>query len=410
MSLWFGNLILSLMPSLTIASFVEELSARKTNELPTCQSRLPEVTLESEIAMKPFLQLRFLRCARALFGLVVLLAGSGMVAAQAAGTNPNSGRTTVTTHSIRGKIYTPAGGLPEQRIRVVLEVSTGGVAAETFSDSVGNFEFRSLTQNTYRVSVPTDNHTFDTSQETVEVYGNFSRTFTVQIYLREKNSNQPPGPKGKVLSVADTQEVPKDAKKSYEKGVKLAREAKPQEAISALQEALKAFPDYLHALNKLGEQYLQINQPAEAQALFEKAVATNNKFALPHINIGILLVGQRRYAEAIEALETGNRLDDSFPMAHLHLGIALMNRHATDYDRAEREMLRALDIGGKTLAQGRLHLFNLYTRQKNNQKAAQQLEMFLKEAPNAPEAEAVRQKLEALKKMLAQQAGAAKNQ
>src|SRR5205085_3730209 len=173
--------------------------------------------------------------------------------------------------------------------------------------------------------------------------------------------------------------------------------------------ALKAFPDYLHALNKLGEQYLQVNQTTEAQAMFEKAVAANNKFALPHINIGILLVNQKRYAEAIEALEAGNRLDDSFPMGHLHLGVALMNRDSADYDRAEREMLRALEMGGKTLAQGRLYLFNLYSRQKNDQKAAQQLEIFLKEAPNAPQAEAVRQRLEALKKMLAQQAGAAKN-
>jgi len=360
--------------------------------------------------MKPFLHLRSLHCTRSLLGLVVLLACSGVVAAQAVGTNPSGSRTTVTTHSIRGKLYTPAGGLPDQRIRVVLELSTGGVAAETFSDSVGNFEFRSLTQNTYRVTVPTDNHTFDTSQETVEVYGNFSRTFTVQIYLREKNSDQPLRPKGKVLSVADTQEVPKNAKKSYEKGVKLAREAKPQEAIIALQEALKTFPDYLHALNKLGEEYLHLERPTEAWAMFEKAIATNNKFALPYINIGILLVGQQRYAEAIEALETGNRLDDSFPMAHLHLGVALMNRNSTDYDRAEREMLRALEIGGKTMAQGRLYLFNLYTRQKNNQKAAQQLEMFLKEAPNAPQAAAVRQRLEALKKTLAQQTGAVKNQ
>ena len=360
--------------------------------------------------MKLFLHLRSSHCARSLLSLVVLLAGSGVVAAQAVGTNPNSSRTTVTTHSIRGKIYTPAGGLPDQRIRVVLELSTGGIAGETFSDSVGNFEFRSVTQNTYRVTVPSDGHTYETAQETVEVYGNFSRTFTVQIYLRDKNSDPALRPKEKVLSVADTQEVPKNAKKAYEKGVKLAREAKPQEAIIALQEALKAFPDYLYALNKLGEQYLQVNQTPEAQAMFEKAVAANNKFALPHINIGILLVNQKRYAEAIEALEAGNRLDDSFPMGHLHLGVALMNRDPADYDRAEREMLRALEMGGKTLAQGRLYLFNLYSRQKNNQKAAQQLEMFLKEAPNAPQAEAVRQRLEALKKTLAQQTGAAKNQ
>jgi Tfp pilus assembly protein PilF len=363
--------------------------------------------------MKPFLHLRPVPCACSLLGLFVVLAGNGLAAAQVTGggANPSSGsRTTPTTHSIRGKVYLPSGNLPEQRIRIVLEVTTGGIAAETFSDSVGNFEFRSITSNTYRVTVHSDGRSFETTQETVEVFGNFSRTFTVQIYLREKNADPALKTKEKVLSVADTQEVPKNAKKAYEKGVKLAREAKPQEAVAALQEALKSFPDYLHALNKLGEQYLQINQLGEAQTLFEKALAANNKFALPHINIGILRVTQQRYPEAVEALEEGNRLDDSFPMGHLHLGVALMNREPADYDRAEREMLRALEMGGKAMAQGRLYLFNLYSRQKDHQKATQQLEAFLKEAPNAPQAEMVRQKLDALKKMLTQQAGAVKNQ
>lgn len=363
--------------------------------------------------MKPFLHLRAAHYAGALLGLFVWLAGSGLAVAQTGGgaVNPSSGsRTAATTHSIRGKLFLPSGGLPEQRIRVVLEVSTGGIAAETFTDSVGNFEFRSLSQNTYRVNVPSDGSTFDTAQETVEVYGNFSRTFTVQIYLREKNADLLAQPREKVLSIADRQEVPKNAKKSYDKGVKLAREAKPQEALATLQEALKAFPDYLHALNKLGEQYLQMNQTAEAQALFEKAIAVNDKFALPYINLGILFVSQQHYPEAVRALEAGNRLDDSFPMAHLYLGVALMNREPAEYDRAEREMLRALDLGRKNMAPGRLHLFNLYTRQKNHQKAAEQLAAFLKDAPNAPQAEAVRQKLEVLKKLLAQQAGAAKNQ
>lgn len=365
--------------------------------------------------MRPFLHLRSAHCVGTLFGLFVFVAGSGLAVAQSAGggtgANPGSGsRTTATTHSIRGKVFLPSGKVPEQRIRVVLELSAGGIAGELFTDSVGNFEFRSVTSNTYRVTVHSDGRTFETAQEMVEVYGTFPRTFNIQVYLREKNSDPVNRPTEKVLSVADTQEVPKNAKKAYEKGVRLAREAKPQEAITALQEALKTFPDYLHALNKLGEQYLQMNQPAEAQALFEKAIAAHNKFALPHINIGILLVNQQRYPEAVAALETGNRLDDSYPMAHLHLGIALMNREPADYDRAERAILRALELGGKNLAPGRLHLFNLYTRQKNHQKAAQQLEVFLKEAPNAPQAEAVRQRLEALKKMLAQQAGATKNQ
>src|SRR5206468_2023715 len=88
----------------------------------------------------------------------------GAVMAQtsgSSGTNSGPGRSASSvSHTIRGKIFLPSGGLPEQRIRVVLELNTGGIAGETFSDSVGNFEFRSLPSNTYKVTVPSDNHSY----------------------------------------------------------------------------------------------------------------------------------------------------------------------------------------------------------------------------------------------------------
>ncbi len=340
------------------------------------------------------------------FCLLILLGLSLVVAAQSTGTTSGStgsgNRTATAANSIRGKVFLPSGMTPEQRLRVVLEINTGGIAAETFTDSVGNFEFRSLTNNNYRVTVYSDQRLFETAQEAVEVFGNFARTYMVQIYLREKRPDQPQT-KDKLLSVADIQEVPKNARKLYDKGLKLARENKPQEAASPLQEALQAFPTYLNALNKLGEQHLRLEQPAEAQALFERAIALSEKFALPHINLGILLFNLKRMPEAIKELETGNNLDDSFPMGHLHLGLALMNAEPADYERAEKEFNRTLQIAGKEVPQAHLHLFNLYTRRKEYQKALGQLDEFLKAAPNAPEAASVRQKRDALKKVVSRQ-------
>lgn len=328
------------------------------------------------------------------------------------GNNPNlPGRSGGgSTHSIRGKIFLPSGNLPEQRIRVVLELSTGGIAGETFSDSVGNFEFRGLPNGAYRIKVPSDLRTYEESQEAVELYGTFSRTFAVQVYLKEKSSDSAFRTKDKILSVAEMQQVPKPAKKLYEQGLKLARENKPADATIKLQEALKIFPDYLYALNKLGEQQMLLNQPAEAQATFERAIAVNSRFALSHINLGLLHVSQKRYDQAITALETGNRHDDSYPMGHLQLGIALMSKTPPDYDRAEKEMLRAIDLGKRDLVYVRKYLFNLHVRRQAMDKAAAQLEAYLKEAPDAPDAAAVRQMLDKVKKAIAQQQGQAKQQ
>lgn len=326
---------------------------------------------------------------------------------QPAGSNRDpgsSGRTTTAAaHTIRGKVFLPNGSIPDQRIRVVLELSTGGIAQEVFSDSIGNFEFRSMPSNSYKVVVPSDHQNFETASEIVEVYGNFSRTFLVQVYLKEKGEDLRLKPKGRMLTVADMQEVPKAAKKYYEQGLKRVRDKKPEEAIQQFEEALKNFPDYLLAINKLGEQYLTLERPVDAQTTFERAIAVNSKYPLARINLGMLFVKQKRFPEAIEQLEAAIRLDDSFPMAHLNLGLALMDNDRPDIDRAEKELALALETGGKEFSYVRLYLFNLNLRRKNLDKAAEQLEGFLKETPEAPNAPQVRERLTQLKKSISEQ-------
>src|SRR5262249_18020630 len=154
------------------------------------------------------------------------------------------------------------------------------------SDSVGNFEFRSLPSNSYRTTVPSDNRTYEKTEDTVEAYGNFARTFMVQIYLKEKGSDKPIS-REKLLSAGDMQEVPKAAKKPYDQGLKLAKDRKYEEAAAQFQQAIKIFPDYLLALNKLGEQYLALKKVDDARASFERALAVNPKFPVAHINLAM---------------------------------------------------------------------------------------------------------------------------
>lgn len=347
--------------------------------------------------------LRSCRTVAAVLSLLLVWLCCLQRAAAQTGTGGTTTNRAPISHTIRGKVFLPSGHPPDMRVRVVLEANTGGIAGETFTDSVGNFEFRSVSNNNYRVTAHTDQRTFETTQEQLEVSGSFSRTFNVQIYLREKDAERAIL-KDKLLSVADTQEAPKNARKLYEKALKLARDDKHQDALAPLKEALQLFPDYLLALNKLGEEHARLEQLTEAQVLFERALAVNTKYALPHINLGIVHLRLKRNADAVKELEAGNALDDSFPMGHLNLGIALMNSTPPDYERAEKEFNRALQINGKELAHVHLYLFNLFSRRKDYPKAVEQLDAYLKDAPNAPDADAVRQRRDAMRKALAQQA------
>jgi len=341
--------------------------------------------------------------------LIALSACAAQSLAQGGGANNPNGPGRGVSHTIRGKIFMPSGNTPDQRLRVVLEINTGGIAGEAFSDSAGNFEFRFLANGTYKIVAPSDGRVYETAQETVEVYGNFARTFTVQIYLKEKGEGVAVKSKEKIVSVADLQQPPKEAKKNYDNGLKRARENKPEDAVALFQAAVRIFPEYLAAINKLGEQLVVLKKPEEAQAAFEKAIEINPKYGPPHVNLGVLFVEQKRYDEAIVALEKGARTDDTYPVSHLKLGEALMSKQPPDYDRAEKELTRALDLGKREFVYVRLQLFNLNLRRQRLDKAAEQLEAYLKEAPDAPDVEQVRQRLDKVKKAIEQQKAPTKN-
>lgn len=339
-------------------------------------------------------RMRLLFCSASIFFLAISGFAQGTRTDQSAMRNSNV---------VRGKIFMPNGSFPERRIRVVLEISSGGVAADTFSDSVGNFEFRSLAQGNYRVVVPSDGHTFEAGQEGVEISGAIARTYSVQVYLREKRSAQQDSPE-KMIS-AFVQDVPKDARKKYEQGAKKLKEGKTEEAFTSLQAALKDFPDYVMAHDKLGQYYLNQQKFTEAQAEFERAIAINDKYALSHVNLGMLLTVQKRFDDAIAHLEAANRLDETYPMAHLYLGLALLEKSAQQPDKlesAERSLQRAITLGGNGMAQAHKYIFNIHFRQKEYEKAANDLAAYLNAAPAAPDAPQVKEVLAKLRKQIAE--------
>jgi hypothetical protein len=80
-----------------------------------------------------------------------------------------------------------------------------------------------------------------------------------------------------------------------------------------------------------------------------------------------------------------------------------MYKKPPEIDRAEKELQRAVESGGKDFSYVHLHLFNLNVRRNSLDKAAAQLEAYLKASPEAPNAPQVREKLGQLKKTLTQQ-------
>ncbi len=344
-------------------------------------------------------------CLNVIGGLFLLLLSIPALAQISNRNDAASGTTgggTRGNHSIRGKIFLPSGRLPEHRMRVVLELVSGGIYSETFSDSVGGFEFRSLPNNNYRIIVPSDGQMYDKAEENMEVSGSSARTFTAQLYLRVKESDNRMTSTHKMISAGEfAQDVPKTAKKNYEQGIKKLKDGKSEEAFTYFQDALKTFPDYLQALNKIGEYQFGKQQLVEAEATFKRAAEISSNYPYTYVNLGMLMVQLKRYPEAIEFLEAANKLDESFPMAHLNLGMALLEKtpqQEGDLERAERAFSKALAMGGTQLAYVHKFLFNLYVRRHDYNRAVAELEAYLKDAPDAPDVSQVQQMMIKTKK------------
>lgn len=299
-------------------------------------------------------------------------------------------------HSIKGRVIFPSGQRADVRLTVRLE-STGSGDVSVLSDMNGSFGFQSLRPGSYTVVVE-GGEFFETARESVfiepaTVSGRrtigavipLSRPFTVQIYLRPKPSSQPT--KTGILDAA-LAGLPTKAVDHYRHALELDAQEKNEQAIEQLRLALEAHPRFGLALNELGVQYLKTGQLGKSAGVLETAVSLSPEAFEPRLNYGVVLLNQRKYAEAEVQLREALKKNDSAVTAHLYLGITLI--HRKNYQEAEAALQKCIALGGTKVSQAHYYLGGLYWRSGDFKRAADELEQYLQLEPKASDAEKVR--------------------
>jgi hypothetical protein len=64
--------------------------------------------------------------------------------------------------SLRARVFMPDGS-PSQSVKIRLEASEGEILRDSFTDSTGNFEVRSLGTGIYTIVVPGDDRSYSTT-------------------------------------------------------------------------------------------------------------------------------------------------------------------------------------------------------------------------------------------------------
>jgi tetratricopeptide (TPR) repeat protein len=298
-------------------------------------------------------------------------------------------------------VITDTSNRPLNRIRVELLDEVEMSITQTYTDATGRYSFKGLSSGTFIVKAHSDGVYLGQSAR-VNLYaarvGGGAHYEQLDIVLKardEAKRNAVPSNSGSTFA----QEAPENARKVYEQAVKqLENNKQATRGIDLLKEAIELFPTYFLALERLGVEYVKLQQYEPAREVLTRAIEVNPSGASCGYALGVSQFYLQKLPEAVESLRRSLRLAPDSPnaaLAHFYLGLAYWNS-GKPVD-AEPHLKKAYQLGGDSIPPDiHMHLAKYYSDNKRYKEAADELEMFIKLAPDARDAE----KIKALAKQL----------
>jgi len=187
--------------------------------------------------------------------------------------------------------------------------------------------------------------------------------------------------------------APKEAKKSFDKGLDLIKKKKPAEALTEIEKATAAYPKYAIAWFEQGRLLEQQKRFDDAQKAFESAIAADGKYVKPYVNLAFLHAQKKDWAKTAEISAKGIKLNP-FEYPQLHYVNAVSNLNLGKVDDAEKAARDASKLDPKGQMPRIDQLLGVILAQKNDIKGAKEsFANYLKKDPSSPEAQQVRAQL-----------------
>src|SRR5688572_23777999 len=296
---------------------------------------------------------------------------------------------------IQGTLVFPSGTRVDRPVKVRLSTPMRGEIS-TMTDTNGRFLFRRLSPGNYTIVIDGGESYENVTEQTNIIQagrsiGSTEEIIPIMIRLKPKagESMRPE------VVHAELANVPKPAVDLYNSALKLAQEGKNKAAVEKLNQAISAHPNFMLAFNELGVQYQKVNELEKANEALQSALKISPASFTPLVNHGIVLVRLKKYAEAEVDLRAALKENDQSAIAHFYLGRALAYLGA--FDEAEKELNTAITLGGEQMKEAHRYLGAIYHARGDTARAIAQLETYLKVAPKAEDADAVRQLIRQLK-------------
>ncbi|HJT86494.1 MAG TPA: tetratricopeptide repeat protein, partial [Bryobacteraceae bacterium] len=202
---------------------------------------------------------------------------------------------------------------------------------------------------------------------------------------------------GSTISATSLQ-APKKARRALQKGVELARKGKFDESQSDLQKAVELYPRYAEAWCQLGQVQMAQKNTGAARKSFDQSIQADPKYVPPYIQISLLEYGARDWQGLAEISGKAMNLDPfDYPQAFFLNAIANYNLHNANAAEQSARQAQKLDTRHQ-IPQVSYLLGVILAERKDYTTAAQQLRDYLRFAPQAQDAAAVRAQLADIEK------------
>ena len=281
---------------------------------------------------------------------------------------------------------------PVREVQVELLNDFNSVIQRTRTDGSGRFVFRAISWGRFVIRILPLGTNFEEQTQDVEIAGvgadgrPIADNVQVDIRLKRRRSG---GDVDQVTGVLFAQDVPPEAKKSYETAVLDLDSNRPDAGRTGLENAIKAFPNYYAALIKLGLFYIGQQKFESAIEPLTRAVNVNERSFTGWYGLGYSAYSLNKHEAAIVAAQHALELEKNSVNAFFILGLS--QRQLKKYEAAEKSLVQAKKLDKGKTSEINWNLALLYAHNlKRYSDAANELETYLKNDPEAPNKESVK--------------------
>jgi Tfp pilus assembly protein PilF len=265
-----------------------------------------------------------------------------------------------------------------ENTRVDLLNSTGIVVASAVTDTAGQVLFPGVLPGEYQLRVRGSGIDESRAPDHFAVQP-WSTSTPKTIYVQRAK-----GPVTSLeghVSAADLV-VPEKAKSELAKAQSALQKNRLAEAEDHSARALDLFPSYANAYNVLGVIQMKKGDKVQGRSNFEKALQFDPKHASANLNLGKILLNEKKFAEAEQAIYTSTVSDPLNAESWTVLALAQLTQDKIDSAIASARRAHSLPHEG--FAGCHLIALGAFEKRGDYANAAAELRIYISEVPGTP--------------------------